>query len=1430
MRRNDKVSLRGAFTLLIGILSASIATQAKANDVPAGSDMFITPPGCCAPGCGTFVDLGDPDATPIPADFFGPGSDPFLGVICLKGAPLVCTVGDSRCKGADTIVERLSDAQLPFVGSSDTVDIQIRALHLISDNPITVTFNGDLLQFSEYDVEVFLSEHCEQRIGTMTINLDSPTGGTFTSRLSVTVKLVFTKVGPGPGVQTATLDPPGECMGGSNDGVPCLTDAVCTGGGICACFRTTDELFTGPTPQNPFAPPGHWFNAVPPAPPTYYSVPAGDADHDGDGVIVETGSSFPATTSNFYAGLSCSDPTSLECYKVATPEEADWAEHGIMPLNDNNAPPAQMKCIYHITCREGSDCSACPAADTNCQTIDCATDNDCPLRPAQKCGGPDCCAAYKFVKCRVPDVAEPVCPNGANCDCPQACATPPATAPDDVRDYACKCYDRLGITPDQFVNEVGWTINCKQAGQGTMERLDTTVNGRVQSKDCTGIANCDVVTDFPKECKAGTNTGLACDSDADCPSGGIGSCEEACDRPAWLQFAPHRCYGHTYIHKWEITASTPRPGKSNVTVALLCRHKKIWSDGGTDFNDIAMIMHNSDNGETCWFQSPDSAPNDMLDGRTVPAPHAEDAPYNATTKRGWQTPSDTAGINCIHCHDNGPWMNSRWMFHSDIDLRDGLGPYINDGFAFKDWSASTGGRPKFVTVGAFGLTPEQGHTFEEKSCTSCHKIHSGETDKVHNPDRTKGAGGKSLVEWIKFTVGQDYPPKSNATGQDFPIAYWMPPRPSNFHDVYAADAADWGNHYDKHVAQLLACAQNKGEKAKDIHGNPVKTDPCDEMKPQVGGCCVVATGVCANDITRSECDRTNDKYLGDGVKCSPTNCPLPSWGGAVASAAVTLIPGVHLEADTNNAGTWAYHSSALSEGSDCTPTADPPCTYTVSESTLLKVRWSADADHLNCFITSTFPAGVAVNSELDGTGIWTGTGSNWLLGESPQTIGVLTVPGEYYFIINCDDDDYDKIRAPLTFRIEGQPPTVLHVQGIVDGVGTMAFDYPSPAGPHVDIPVAPASEVIIAWTASNVVAGTCALSETFDPPGPTPRTFPEESGFESVTLYPMTNQNYTLTCTGEDAQEHSVGVTLRVVIAPIPVWDSGTLSPDRATRTLRFSVESPVVATGSPVQSAIKVSMIDLQNPVPPNLPQFQPPDFSAYESGLSCTDPAGCARWVGRPGTFYESQGPPLTGPYRAARLQCTPFYWDWITETATDPIVVVGAEIVPSSEYSVQTYASSCKGVETGCANVSAAVTMYTRRSGDVDTEYNPPSATNQPNAIDVAQSVNKFKNAAGAPDHYRAQLQANLPELNASVNALDIVAVVDAVKGFAYAFSGPCPCPSTVTCGATCTGCPGMCVKTCIGGNNAGEPCINDNHCPSGACSAVGTCRDQCGRCTP
>jgi hypothetical protein len=323
------------------------------------------------------------------------------------------------------------------------------------------------------------------------------------------------------------------------------------------------------------------------------------------------------------------------------------------------------------------------------------------------------------------------------------------------------------------------------------------------------------------------------------------------------------------------------------------------------------------------------------------------------------------------------------------------------------------------------------------------------------------------------------------------------------------------------------------------------------------------------------------------------------------------------------------------------------------------------------------------------------------------------------------------------------------------------------------------------------------------------------------------------------------------------VWDASDTSADRTTRSVRFKV------TGAAALNAIRVELVDLQTPVPPNAVGYEPQNFHAWDVGspaacASCTgeacpaDPSsgqgGCARWVGKPGTFLESQDIPTGASYRAARLQCTPFYYDWVTATATEPITVVGAEIMPSSEYSVQTYGSSCVGMEATCLDVGIAVPMKTRRSGDAAASYNPPATTGQPDAIDVTEVLNKFMNKTGAPVKARSQVQPNLVELNGNISGLDVVAVVYGVKGFAYPYGGPCPCPSLVTCGpatgslacpsgvGTCTGSalPGlglgaMCVKTCSGGINAGDPCVNNNHCPGSTCGNP-SCRDKCGRCTP
>ncbi len=295
---------------------------------------------------------------------------------------------------------------------------------------------------------------------------------------------------------------------------------------------------------------------------------------------------------------------------------------------------------------------------------------------------------------------------------------------------------------------------------------------------------------------------------------------------------------------------------------------------------------------------------------------------------------------------------------------------------------------------------------------------------------------------------------------------------------------------------------------------------------------------------------------------------------------------------------------------------------------------------------------------------------------------------------------------------------------------------------------------------------------------------------------------------------------------PMPQGDTATYNKNRV-----ISISVPTAPTSAPgARTAVRVRLVSLNDPSLSNAPVVPPADFSAFEFGPTCADPAGCVRWVGKPNTFLESQGNPGAGAFQAARLQCTPYYTDWTTEGL---VHVVGAEVIPGSFYQVENVAADCMGQEATCSLVSPYNPLATARYADVVPLFNPPENRGEPDALDVVALVHKFKNVPGALSKTWAQLQPNVPDLNGDVNALDILAGVNAFKRLAYPFTGPCVCPSTVTCGTTpcntsapCGG--GMCVRTCVSGANDGEPCNNDTHCPDGTCGP-GFCRDRCGRCT-
>jgi hypothetical protein len=278
-----------------------------------------------------------------------------------------------------------------------------------------------------------------------------------------------------------------------------------------------------------------------------------------------------------------------------------------------------------------------------------------------------------------------------------------------------------------------------------------------------------------------------------------------------------------------------------------------------------------------------------------------------------------------------------------------------------------------------------------------------------------------------------------------------------------------------------------------------------------------------------------------------------------------------------------------------------------------------------------------------------------------------------------------------------------------------------------------------------------------------------------------------------------------------------------------LAVISPSAPTlGSGTLTAFRVGMYELYNPVP--APGGVQPDFSVYEESSGCDDVLACGRWLGPPVDAPLDADSPNGATIRVSRLQCTPFYHDWTVEGL---VHVVGAEILPSSIYSLTSYLGMCSGNEAACDAVSPDNASQTTRYGDVAAPFFP-SFSFQPDALDVVGAVDAFRGVSGAPPKRLAQLQPNLVDVNADVDALDITNVVNAFEGQGYPYSGPCLCPSAVTCDATpctshsaCSG--GLCVRTCSGGSALGQPCRLDANCPGGACGS-GFCRDRCSRCSP
>lgn len=183
------VMLGMAFLVGIALVAALFVTQ-KSTAAPgtfpvlSGNDEFET-----AGDGETFHDF---HGKPIPADFFGPGSNAYNQLVQLVGVPL------APGSNVDTVIWRQQNVQ--FAGGSTT--LQMTGLSLKAITPLTITFNNGTPS-QQWNMAVGLSSY-KASTGSMTINLN-----TFDSTLKVWPKFTFTRVGGGGGPLVLDTGAPG---------------------------------------------------------------------------------------------------------------------------------------------------------------------------------------------------------------------------------------------------------------------------------------------------------------------------------------------------------------------------------------------------------------------------------------------------------------------------------------------------------------------------------------------------------------------------------------------------------------------------------------------------------------------------------------------------------------------------------------------------------------------------------------------------------------------------------------------------------------------------------------------------------------------------------------------------------------------------------------------------------------------------------------------------------------------------------------------------------------------------------------------------------------------------------------------------------------------------------------------------------------------
>jgi hypothetical protein len=299
-----------------------------------------------------------------------------------------------------------------------------------------------------------------------------------------------------------------------------------------------------------------------------------------------------------------------------------------------------------------------------------------------------------------------------------------------------------------------------------------------------------------------------------------------CEKPPWLPLDKEgQCVDGAFL----LRLSTD---KAETDALVICRRYKNRKNPKTNksFEDIAVIGHNNNTGQTCFFQArKDEEPG--LDGSNVPSPMADknDLNESAVAEQAadfWIKPKnlDDKGLRCTRCHDNDVWMHTPYVDQNQADGGFSIGnkscppgtkrncvptkePDIwKDGP--KEGAIQSANLYSLVEQAFFaGITwPMPNSVLTAKVKNDNGKIHTQECTACHriSDEKTKDA----WLQWSTFAPTKKNP-KAIITGQLADLKEWqryryMPQETALGDD----DENEWHKQYDKHIRAMECCLNN----------------------------------------------------------------------------------------------------------------------------------------------------------------------------------------------------------------------------------------------------------------------------------------------------------------------------------------------------------------------------------------------------------------------------------------------------------------------------------------------------------------------------------------------------------------------------------------------------------------------------------------------